>query len=175
MVWFLCLKTYQLSWVILCESHPYRRTTVVECPRMVQETGVQSLVESYQRLKKWYLRLSCLSLSIIRYGSRVKGSNPRNWVAPFPTPRFNSYWKMQSKVPFSRPWRRSPTLLFYTFPKGICPKVNVIKRVEIELAYVVAAGQYSNHFTTRTLVIWIFTFNVHMKFYLKHQLFRLFR
>ena len=31
-----------------------------------------SQVESYQRLKKWYLMLPCLALSIIRYGSRVK-------------------------------------------------------------------------------------------------------
>ena len=33
--------------------------------------GVQSLVESYQRLKKWYLMSPCLTLSIIRYISRV--------------------------------------------------------------------------------------------------------
>ena len=43
---------------------------------MVWETGVQSLVVSYQRLKKWYLMSLCLTLSIIRYGSRVKWSNP---------------------------------------------------------------------------------------------------
>ena len=47
---------------------------------MLQETGVQSQVESYQRLKKWYLILPCLTLSIIRYESRVKWSNPRNGV-----------------------------------------------------------------------------------------------
>ena len=35
---------------------------------MVWETGVQSQVESYQRPKKWYLMLPCLTLSIIRYG-----------------------------------------------------------------------------------------------------------
>ena len=40
------------------------------------ETWVQSQVKSYQRLKKWYLMLPCLTLSIIRYGSRVKWSNP---------------------------------------------------------------------------------------------------
>ena len=38
---------------------------------MVWETGVQSPVESYQRLKKWYLMPPCLTHSIIRYGSRV--------------------------------------------------------------------------------------------------------
>ena len=39
---------------------------------VARETWVQSQVESYQRLKKWYLMLPCLALSIIRYGSRVK-------------------------------------------------------------------------------------------------------
>ena len=37
---------------------------------MVWETGVQSQVELYQRLKKWYFMLACLTLSITRYGSR---------------------------------------------------------------------------------------------------------
>ena len=38
--------------------------------------GLGDLVQSYQRLKKWYLMPPCLTLSIIRYGSRVKWSNP---------------------------------------------------------------------------------------------------
>ena len=50
------------------------------------ETRVQSLVESYQRLKKWYLIPPCLPLSIIRYVSRVKWSNPEKGVAPSFTP-----------------------------------------------------------------------------------------
>ena len=54
---------------------------------------VQSHVESYQRLKKWYLIPPCLILSIIRLGSRVKWNNPGNGVAPSPTPRCSSYWK----------------------------------------------------------------------------------
>ena len=65
----------------------------VECSLMAQETGVQSQFESYQRLKKWYLISPCLTLSIIRYVSRVKWSNPRKGVAPFPTPRCSSCWK----------------------------------------------------------------------------------
>ena len=48
---------------------------------MVQETGVQSKVESYQRLKKWYMMPPCLALSTLRWGSRVKWSNPGNGVA----------------------------------------------------------------------------------------------
>ena len=49
---------------------------------MVLETGVQSQVESCQWLKKWYLMCPCLTLSIIRYVSRVKWSNPGKGVAP---------------------------------------------------------------------------------------------
>ena len=35
----------------------------------------------------------CLTLSIIRYRSRVKSSNPGKGVAPSPTPRYSSYRK----------------------------------------------------------------------------------
>ena len=48
---------------------------------------------SYQRLLKWYLIPSCLTLSNIRYISRVKWNNPGKEVAPSPTPRCSSYWK----------------------------------------------------------------------------------
>ena len=53
---------------------------------MARETGVQSQVKSYQRLKKWYLMPSGLTLSIIRYESKVKWRNPRKGVVPSPTP-----------------------------------------------------------------------------------------
>ena len=59
----------------------------LECSPMARETGVQSQVESYQRLKKWYLMPPCLALSIIRYGSRVKWSNLGKRVAHFLTLR----------------------------------------------------------------------------------------
>ena len=38
-------------------------------------------------------------------------------------------------------------LTFLTFPKGICPKVNVIARLEFELAYYDSAVQRFNHYT----------------------------
>ena len=60
---------------------------------IVWETGVQSQVDSYQRLKKRYLMLHCLTLGIKRYGSRVKWSNPGKGVTPSPTPQCCSYWK----------------------------------------------------------------------------------
>ena len=38
----------------------------------------------------------------------------------------------------------------HTFPKGICPKGNVIARLEYELAYYDFAVNRFNHYTTRT-------------------------
>ena len=83
-----------------------------------QETRVQSLVASYQRLKKWYLIPPCLTLSIIRYVSRVKWSNPREGVAPSSTPQCSSYWKNK---PSARPRLQSPTLLTYSFSRRFLP------------------------------------------------------
>ena len=47
----------------------------------------QSQVESYQRLKKWYLMPPCFTLNIKMYWSMAKWSNPGKGLAPFPTPR----------------------------------------------------------------------------------------
>ena len=59
---------------------------------MVQQTWVLTQVASYQRLLKWYLIPPCFTLSIIRYVSRVKWSNPGKEVAPSSTPQCSSYW-----------------------------------------------------------------------------------
>ena len=40
--------------------------------------------------------------------------------------------------------------MVHTFPKGICPKVNVIARLENELAYYDSAVHRFNHYATRT-------------------------
>ena len=82
----------------------------LECSPMARETWVQSEVQSYQRLKKWYLMPICLTLSIIRYGSRVKWNNPEKGVALSPT---SWYSKLSKKEPSGHPWLRSPTLLTY--------------------------------------------------------------
>ena len=42
-----------------------------------------------------------------------------------------------------------------TFRKGICPKVNVIARLEFELAYNDSAVQCFSHYTTKTLTIYL--------------------
>ena len=54
----------------------------------------------------------CLTLSIIRYGSRVKWSNPGKGVAPSPT-----HWcsKLSKREPSGHPWLWSPTLLLYIY------------------------------------------------------------
>ena len=44
----------------------------------------------------------CLILSIIRYRSTVKWSNPRKGVVPFPTPLYISYWKEAFGSPSTR-------------------------------------------------------------------------
>ena len=38
----------------------------------------------------------------------------------------------------------------HTFPKGICPKVNLLVRLEYELAYYDSEVHRFNHYTTRT-------------------------
>ena len=52
---------------------------------MTRESWVQSQVESYQRLKKWYLMPLCLTLSIVRYGSKgkVEQSGERSSALPY--------------------------------------------------------------------------------------------
>ena len=56
----------------------------VECLPMAQETRFQSQVQSYHRLRKRHLMPPCLTLSIIRYRSRVKWNNPGKGVASSP-------------------------------------------------------------------------------------------
>ena len=51
------------------------------------------------KLKKWYLMPPCLTLSIIRYGSRVKWVNPTKGEAPSSTPWCSSYRKESLRVP----------------------------------------------------------------------------
>ena len=73
---------------------------------------VQSQFESYQTLKKWHLMTLCLTLSIIRYGSRVKWHNPGKEVVPSPTP----WWsKLSKRDPSDNPRLWSPTSLLLLY------------------------------------------------------------
>ena len=88
----VCHKNYQsLIRMLWIKKDKYFAS--VECSLMARETWIQSQVESYQRLKKWYLVSPCLTLSIIRYVKRVKWSSPRKGVLPFPIHRYGRYWK----------------------------------------------------------------------------------
>ena len=66
---------------------------MVECSSLARETRFQSQVKSYRRIKKWYLIPPCLTLSNIKYVSRVKWSNPGKEVVPSLTPQYSNYWK----------------------------------------------------------------------------------
>ena len=77
----------------------YLEIPLASCLPIARETGVQSHVDSYQRLKKWYLMPLCLTPSIIRYGSRLKWSNPG--VASSHTSRCSNKWKGSLQSLFS--------------------------------------------------------------------------
>ena len=87
-----------MSWVILFVFPLIMLAMWVECSPMARDSRVQSLVESYQRLKKWYLMPPYLTLSIIRYVSRVKWSNSGKGVAPSPTLQCCCYLKGSLRV-----------------------------------------------------------------------------
>ena len=92
---------------------------------MVRENGLQSQVESYQKLKKWYLMPTCLTLSIIRYGTRVKWSNPVNGVAPSSTPRGN-FWSPSSTV---------ANFIYLLMLANSCPGICRAPQVHVCMAY----------------------------------------
>ena len=71
---------------------------------------------SHTILIKWYLMLPCLTLTIIKYKSRVKWSNPGKGIAPSPTLRCRGgRYKPQvlKRKPLGHPWLRLLTLLTY--------------------------------------------------------------
>ena len=53
------------------------------------------------KTQKWYLMPPCLTLSIIKYVSRVKWSNPGIVVMPSPTPRCFRYRKRTFGLPLT--------------------------------------------------------------------------
>ena len=49
-----------------------------------------------------------------------------------------------------RAWYYLTQSWVHTFPKGICPKVNVMAQLEYEIAYYDSIVHRFNHYTTRT-------------------------
>ena len=76
----------------------------------------------------------------------------RFWIQSFPSPRLVASPRLKNLVRptiylFTYSWRENKGV--HTFPKGICPKVNVIARLEYELAYYDSAVHRFNHYTRR--------------------------
>ena len=65
---------------------------------MAQDTQVQSRVESYQRLKKWYLIPPWLTLKHYKVWIKGKVEQSRKGVVPSPTPWCSSYRKGSFRV-----------------------------------------------------------------------------
>ena len=108
---------------------------------MARETWVQSQVESYQRLKKWYFMPLCLTLSFIRYGSTVKWGNPGKTVAPSLTPWCSSYRKRSVRVTLDYVCQRCNfSCFFFYFPFFFF-------LVCLELLQVLYAGSKNQSFT----------------------------
>ena len=84
---------------------------------MVWETGVHSQVESCQRLKKCFLIPPCLTLTIIKFESRVKWNNPEKGLTPSHTPWCSSYWKESLQVAFDYGRRLYFLLIFFKTSK----------------------------------------------------------
>ena len=87
---YLVCNFLRLSFRVSMQLFSFLFLLWVECSLKARKTRVQFQVESNQRLKKWYLISPCLTLSITRYVSRVKWSDPRYGVAPFATHRCSS-------------------------------------------------------------------------------------
>ena len=122
---------------------------------MARETWVQSQVESYQRLKKWYLMPPCLTLSIIRYGSRVKWRNPGKGVAPSPTPWCSSYWKGSLRVTFN--YGRQLYLHIYIYTYRERGRVETERKILINIDGYRCVYAYIMKTRTRTTHIHVYT------------------
>ena len=130
------------------------RVKLVLIGRVVREAWVQSQDESYQRLKKWYLISSCITLSIIRYVWRVKWSNPGKGVVLFP--KCSGYWKGSLQVAldygcqlyfyiYALPWRLS------TLAKEFTAAARIMQSSSNESS-TLASGKVSN-VNKRTLLL----------------------
>ena len=102
---------------------------------MTRGTWVQIEIESYQRLKKWYFISPCLTLSIIRYGSRVKWGNPGKAVAPSLTPWCGRYREGSLLVTSTT----VANLLMYVY-RSVCIYIHVCMYVCIITNLSVPAG-----------------------------------
>ena len=96
------------------------------------------------KTQKWYLMPPCLTLSIIRYGSRAKWVNPGKGVAPSLTPWCSSYRKGSLRVTLDygrqlyftntwKYWKRTPLNKWRWKKKNLKKKNNPGKLLVTEL------------------------------------------
>ena len=78
------------------------------------------------KTKKWYLMPTCLAISMIKYGSRVKWVNPGKGVAPSPTYRCSSYRKGGLRVTLD--YGRQLYLLYFYPIRIILKQFNLAHR-----------------------------------------------
>ena len=84
----ICLHIYICHQIFLFDTN--NLLTVVLFQVFLSNTNNLCIIIP-KTFKKWYLIPPCLTLSIIRYVSRVKWSNPGKGVAPSPAPQCSSY------------------------------------------------------------------------------------
>ena len=114
-------------------------------------------------LKKCYLIPPCLTVSIIRYISRVKWSNPGKGVAPSPTPRCFCYWKGSLRVALDYSCQ---LYYLYCHPQTVCFVVSQLFSVARRLKlgskptrlYVRSLSQQVNHVSWGIIRHWIVAF-----------------
>ena len=86
----------------------------------------------------------CLTLSVIRYRSRVKWSNPGKGVAPSLTPLCSSYRKGRL---LGHPQLRSPTLLYFYIhhhPHHVAPSAQISLTLSCHPSQLsIASGRFS--------------------------------
>ena len=88
----------------------------------------------YFHTTKWFQVLQCITNNSIKHRSFVYIQLINQRV-------------LFQKIQFSISWEDKGV---HAFPKGICPKVNVIVRLEYRLTYYDSAVHCFNHYTTRT-------------------------
>ena len=108
---------------------------------------VQSQVESYQGLKKKKMVLDAALLNIQHYKERLGLVSLFNGISTL-FRLFNAKAILLEEQYYLTHSYEDKGV--HTFPKGICPKVNIKARLENELAYYDSAVHRCNHYTTRT-------------------------
>ena len=128
----------------------YNGTNIVFTRKMVRVFANgpedQSSITGWVRLKKWYLMPPCLTLSIIRYGSRIKWSNLGKGVASSPILRYSSYCKGSLLVALNY---CQPTfiiwsiMLFLMFFYAVCIYIYIYIYITLKLAQSAGAIEYT--------------------------------